>query len=172
MPVATILRSNLFFDASVRRRRVKCPVEFAVGTIRSLEVVKPTVQAGALAKVVRPDGPEPVCPAQRGRLGMGTCLDQLGDPAGAGQPRAWPCSRTTTRPWAGAAIPAKLAGRHGFHRPAEAARFLLDLLLPGPLEPAVRDPILKAPLARAADGDAALRDAARRILNLPEYQLA
>ena len=50
VPVAMILRSNLFFDASVRRRRVKCPVEFAVGTIRSLEVVKPTVQAAALAR--------------------------------------------------------------------------------------------------------------------------
>jgi hypothetical protein len=68
--------------------------------------------------------------------------------------------------------PAKLARSHGFQRPAEAARFLLDLLMPGPVEPGVRDPILKALMARAADGDAALRDAARRILNLPEYQLA
>jgi hypothetical protein len=67
---------------------------------------------------------------------------------------------------------AKLAARHGFRRPAEGARFLLDLLLPGPLESSVRDPILSAVAARAAEGDAALRDAARRILNLPEYQLA
>ena len=45
-----ILRSNLFFDPSVRRRRVKSPVEFAVGTIRALEIVNPTVQAAALAE--------------------------------------------------------------------------------------------------------------------------
>src|SRR5262249_34095157 len=38
VPVAMILRSNLFFDPSVRRKRVKSPVEFAVGTIRALEV--------------------------------------------------------------------------------------------------------------------------------------
>src|SRR5262249_55377314 len=50
VPVATILRSNLFFDKSVRRQRIKSPVEFTVGTIRSLEVGTPTVQAGALAQ--------------------------------------------------------------------------------------------------------------------------
>ena len=56
--------------------------------------------------------------------------------------------------------------------PPEAAQFLLDLLLPGPVEASVKDPIFKALMARSADGEAALRDAARRILNLPEYQLA
>ncbi len=50
VPLAMILRSNLFFDPAVRRRRVKCPVEFAVGTIRALEVLKPTVAADALAE--------------------------------------------------------------------------------------------------------------------------
>src|SRR5262249_49588794 len=68
--------------------------------------------------------------------------------------------------------PAKLAARHGFHRPAEAAQFLLDLLLPGPIEASVKEPIFKALMVRSADGDPALRDAARRLLNLPEYQLA
>ncbi len=50
VPVARILRSRLFFDAAVRRRRVKSPVEFAVGTIRSLEILNPTVEAQALAE--------------------------------------------------------------------------------------------------------------------------
>ena len=49
-PVEMILRSNLFFDPSVRRRRVKRPVEFAVGTIRALEIVNPTVATAALAE--------------------------------------------------------------------------------------------------------------------------
>src|SRR5262249_44742734 len=48
--VRTSLRSNLFHDASARRRRVKSPVEFTVGTIRALEVLKPTVGAEALAE--------------------------------------------------------------------------------------------------------------------------
>src|SRR5262249_33729046 len=48
-PIGMILRSNLFFDPSIRRRRVKSPVEYAVGTIRSLEIINPTVQTSALA---------------------------------------------------------------------------------------------------------------------------
>ena len=59
--------------------------------------------------------------------------------------------------------PAQLAARHGFRRPAEAARFLLDLLLPGAGRAGRPGPDRARPLmARAADGDAALRDAARR----------
>ena len=45
-----ILRSNLFHDPAIRRRRVKGPVEFAVGTIRSLEALRPTVSADALGE--------------------------------------------------------------------------------------------------------------------------
>jgi hypothetical protein len=67
--------------------------------------------------------------------------------------------------------PKALAARYGFDRPEAAARFLMDLLLPGPLEPQVRDPILKA-AATGIDSDLAVREAARRILTLPEYQLA
>ncbi len=48
-PVEMILRSNLFFDATVRRKLVKSPVEFAIGTIRALETLNPTVQSTALA---------------------------------------------------------------------------------------------------------------------------
>ncbi len=171
VPVEMILRSNLFFDASVRRRRVKCPVEFAVGTVRSLEVLKPTVQAAALAKSC---------------VQMGQGLYAPPSVAGWEWGRAW-INSTTLLARANLCLamlsdddeamgrrfdPAKLAGRHGFHRPAEAAGFLLDLLVAVPLDAGVKPPILKAVMARAADGDAALRDAARRILNLPEYQLA
>jgi uncharacterized protein (DUF1800 family) len=49
-PLSRILRSNLFHDAGARRRRVKSPVELAVGTIRALEIFRPTVQADALAE--------------------------------------------------------------------------------------------------------------------------
>jgi uncharacterized protein (DUF1800 family) len=171
VPVAMILRSNLFFDPSVRRRRVKCPIEFAVGTIRSLEVLKPTVAPAALA---------------RSCVQMGQSLYAPPSVAGWDWGRAW-INSTTLLARANLALallsdddeatgrrcdPAKLAARHGFRRPPEAARFLLDLLVPGAVEPAVRDPILKAVAAKATDDDAALRDAARRILNLPEYQLA
>jgi len=171
VPVATILRSSLFFDPTVRRRRVKCPVEFAVGTVRSLEVLKPTVQAAALA---------------RSCVQMGQSLYAPPSVAGWEWGRAW-MNSTTLLARANLVLallsdddealgrrcdPARLADRHGFHRPDAAARFLLDLLGPGPIEAVVKDPILKAVAAKSADRDAAVRDAARRILNLPEYQLA
>ena len=142
-----------------------------MGTIRSLEVLKPTVQAAALARPC---------------VQMGQSLYAPPSVAGWEWGRAW-INSTTLLARANLCLallsdddeamgrrfdPAKLAARHGFHRPAEAAGFLLDLLVAGPLDPAVKRPILKAVMARAADGDAALRDAARRILNLPEYQLA
>ncbi len=170
VPVAMILRSSLFFDPTIRRRRVKSPVEFAVGTVRSLEVLKPTVAPAALAKSCVQMGqglyaPPSVAGWEWGRAWINSAtllartnlvLALLGDDESIGR----------------RLDPAKLAARHGFRKPADAARFLLDLLVPGPLDAAVKDPIIKALLARAADGDAALRDAARRILNLPEYQLA
>ena len=55
--------------------------------------------------------------------------------------------------------------------PSNPDRSLLDLLVPGLLDPKVREPILKAAASKNSGPDAALRDAARRILTLPEYQL-
>jgi uncharacterized protein (DUF1800 family) len=49
IPIAMILRSQLFYDPTIRRRRVSGPVEFAVGTIRALEIIAPTVSADSLA---------------------------------------------------------------------------------------------------------------------------
>jgi uncharacterized protein (DUF1800 family) len=170
VPVATILRSTLFFDPSMRRRRVKSPVEFAVGTVRALEVLKPTVAPAALA---------------RSCVQMGQSLYAPPSVAGWEWGRAWINSATLLaranlvlallsddEAMGRRCDPAKLAARHGFHRPADAAQFLLDLLIPGPVEAPVKDPLLKAVAAKSADRDGAVRDAARRILNLPEYQLA
>jgi hypothetical protein len=166
-----ILGSNLFFDASVRRRRVKCPVEFAVGTLRSLEVLKPTVAPAAVARAC---------------VQMGQGLFAPPSVAGWDWGQAW-INSTTLLARANYILallsddddtmghrcdPAGVAARHGFHRPVEAAKFLLDLLIAGPLDPSVKDPIQKAVAAQSADPARAVRDAARRILNLPEYQLA
>jgi uncharacterized protein (DUF1800 family) len=170
VPVSIILRSNLFFDPTVRRRRVKCPVEFAVGTVRALEVLSPTVAPAALARAC---------------LQMGQSLYAPPSVAGWEWGRAW-INSTTMLARANLILallgddeamgrrcdPAKLAARHGFREPAAAAGFLLDLLVPGPLDPDVRGSIGKAVSAKAAAAADALRDAARRILNLPEYQLA
>jgi uncharacterized protein (DUF1800 family) len=171
VPVATILRSNLFFDPSIRRRRVKCPVEFAVGTIRALEIVSPTVQAAALAEACGRMGQSLFAPPSvagwdggpgwvnstamlaRANLALGLLSDQ--DEA-LGQ---------RCDPWA-------LAARHGRTGREALAGFFLDLLAAGTLDPKARQQIEKAATNRDFNDNAAAREVVRLILTAPEYQLA
>ncbi|MFI5460840.1 MAG: DUF1800 domain-containing protein [Isosphaerales bacterium] len=169
--VAMILRSNLFFDPSVRRRRVKSPVEYAVGTIRALEILNPTVQASALAEACRRMGQSLYVPPSvagwdggpgwinstamlaRANLALGLLSDQnsaLGE---------------RCNPWL-------LATQRGFGKRDRIAGFFIDLLAQGQIEPKARDQIEKAAAAKGASDDAAAREVVRLILTSPEYQLA
>ena len=127
-PVAMILRSNLFFDPSVVRRRVKSPVEFAVGTIRALEILNPTVATAALAESCERMGQSLYAPPSvagwdggpgwinstamlaRANLALGLLSD-------ADTPLGGRCN-----PWA-------LAVAHGSGRRKDLAGFFIDLLL-------------------------------------------
>jgi len=171
VPVATILRSNLFFDPGVRRRRVKSPVEFAVGTIRALEIVNPTVQSAALAEACGRMGQSLFAPPSvagwaggpswinstamlaRANLALGLLSDQ-------NEPLGGRCN-----PWA-------LAGQHGRGQREALAGFFIELLASGALEPRARQQIEKAATNKSLSDDAAAREVARLILTAPEYQLA
>jgi uncharacterized protein (DUF1800 family) len=170
-PIAMILRSNLFFDPVARRRRVKSPVDFAVGTIRSLEIVNPTVQTSALAESCSRMGQSLYAPPNvagwdggpawinstailaRANLALGLLSNQ-NDALGE-----------RLNPW-------QLATRRGFGRRTQVAGFFLELLAPGKLDPKVRDQIEKAAVSRSASDDDAAREVVRLILTAPEYQLA
>ncbi|MGP0068552.1 MAG: DUF1800 domain-containing protein [Isosphaeraceae bacterium] len=171
VPVSQILRSRLFFDPIVRRRRVKSPVEFTVGTIRALEILKPTVEAARAAEA---------CAT------MGQSLYAPPSVAGWEAGPAW-VNSTTMLARANLALrllsdddaglgrrcnPREVAARYGFDRPEQTGPFLLDLLVPGLHDPKVRDPIVKAAASRESGSDSGPRDATQRILTLPEYQLA
>jgi hypothetical protein len=142
-----------------------------VGTLRALEILQPTVEAAALAEVC---------------VRMGQSLYAPPSVAGWEGGPAW-VNSTTMLARANLALgllsdenealgrrcnPSALAARHGCDNSEKAGRFLLDLLIAGPLDPKVRDTILKAATAKNLDREQAARDAARRILTLPEYQLA
>jgi uncharacterized protein (DUF1800 family) len=171
VPVSAILRSNLFFDASVRRRRVKSPVEFAVGTIRALEILNPTVQAQALAEACTRMGESLYAPPSVAGWDGGPAwinstamlartnlvLSLLADDNDALGQRL--------DPW-------KLAAKHKAGRRDKAASFFLDLLAQDAFEPKAREPIQKAASAGAASDSSASRDVVRLILTAPEYQLA
>ena len=153
IPVEMILRSRLFFDPPMRRRRVKSPVEFAVGTIRPLEVTSPTVPTDDLAQAC-------------GR--MGQSLFAPPSVAGWDGGPAW-INTTTTLARSNAALslvgdsrrfdPDALVDRHG-HAGAPAT-FFVDLLVQDALDRDVRTRLR---------GSA--REVASLLLTAPEYQLA
>ncbi len=156
-PVAMILRSKLFHDAASRRKRVKSPVELAVGTLRSLEILSPTVSADALASS---------CDQ------MGQALYLPPSVAGWDGGSAW-INTTTSLARSNFALgvvgkDAKgiggrfnaqaLMDRHGAR---DAGRFFVELLV----QDAFGEQSLGRPISNAAD-------AATLVLSSPEYQLA
>jgi uncharacterized protein (DUF1800 family) len=168
VPVELILRSRLFHDPSMRRRRVKSPVEFTVGAIRALEVLKPTVSAEALAEACQQ---------------MGQSLFEPPSVAGWDGGPAW-INTTTTLARTNFALrllsdrdarfgkrldPKALAEKYNGSGADEVARFYLDLLIQDGLAPKVRKRVL-AEAVKA--GEAAAREAATLILTAPEYQLS
>jgi uncharacterized protein (DUF1800 family) len=172
VPLGTILRSALFHDPQVRRRRVKSPVEHAIGTLRALEIVNPTVQADALAQAC-------------GR--MGQALYAPPSVAGWEGGTAWANSTTMLNRTnlilgllseedasLGRRLdPAALARKHGATSPEEGAGFLVDLLVQDGFDAELRRRVSAQAQAKARDDPkAALREAATLVLTAPEYQLA
>ncbi|MEA2630779.1 MAG: hypothetical protein QOE66_998 [Chloroflexota bacterium] len=172
VPLRTILRSALFHDRAMRRRRVKCPVEYAVGTIRALEVVKPTVQADALAEACT-------------RMGQG--LYAPPSVAGWEWGPAWANSTTLlNRANLSLALlsdedaalgrrcdPLALARKYDASTPEQGAEFLIDLLVQDAFDRPIRRRVVAKALAKAKDDPGgALREAATLVLTAPEYQLA
>jgi uncharacterized protein (DUF1800 family) len=170
VPVAIILRSNLFHDPIVRRRRVKSPIEFAVGTVRALEILNPTVQAVALADSC-------------GQMGQN--LFAPPSVAGWSDGPSW-INSTTLLSRANLALgilsdqneafgqrfnPITLAVQRGFPGRERTASFYNDLLVQDALEPAAREPIKNASIKALSD-EIAASDVVRMILTSPEYQLA
>lgn len=158
VPLRMILGSSLFFDPSVRRKRVKSPIEFTIGTIRALEIVKPTVSTDALADVT-------------GR--MGQALFAPPSVAGWEWGPSW-INTTTTLARTNFVLallsdgddrignrfdPAALPRRHGASD--DPVAFYADLLLQDGLSGAARDRLKGTP-----------REIATLVLTSPEYQLA
>jgi uncharacterized protein (DUF1800 family) len=172
VPVRTILRSALFHDRALRRRRVKSPVEHAVGTIRALEIVNPTVRAEALAEAC---------------TRMGQSLFAPPSVAGWEGGAAWVNSTTmlnrtnlvlgllseSDAALGGRCDPAALALQHAGPGAEAGAGFLVDLLVQDGFDRPLRERIAGKALALShEDSKAALRAAASLVLTAPEYQLA
>ena len=164
-----MLRSNLFFSPVSYRRRIKCPVEFALGIVKGLEGVVSTTQ---LAKDL---------------ADLGQNLYHLPTVKGWTGGRHWINSATMvgrhnlalallqgSGPYGNKLNPWPVAKKHGHSTPDSSARFLLDLFLQGDLESNVHDTLPKIARASAGSGDSAeqVRRFAHAIVTLPEFQLA
>ena len=151
--VATILRSKLFFDEKSRRRRIKSPVELAVGTIRALKILKPTVSSDALNEAT---------------IRMGQSLYEPPSVAGWDGGPSWINTTTTLARsnfvlailgkdggLGGRVDPQRLAEKNGV---SDTSAFFVDLLVQDAFDAKIRGRILG--------------DAATLVLTSPEYQLS
>ncbi|MBN2475348.1 MAG: DUF1800 domain-containing protein [Pirellulales bacterium] len=169
--VETMLRSNLFFSPAAYRRRIKGPVEFALGIIRGLEGMIPTGPLGhelaALGQNLYHPPTVKGWPGGRHWINHATLLGRssLAQALLAGK-----------EPYGETLDPLAVARRHGHRSPEAAGRFLLDLFLQGDVEPGVREALLQTAAASdAAAGSNAgqrLRQLAHHVVMLPEFQLA
>ncbi len=152
VPLTMILKSKLFHDPAMRRKRVKSPIEFVIGSIRSLEVLKPTVSTDGLADVT-------------GRMGQ-----SLFTPPSVAGWEGGPAWINTTTTLARTNFALGLLGKDGLFGgrfdPKALARkgdkdeagFFVDLLVQDAFDAKVRGKI---------KGD----EAATLVLTSPEYQL-
>ncbi|MDH4238828.1 MAG: DUF1800 domain-containing protein [Phycisphaerae bacterium] len=166
-----MLRSNLFFSPVAYHRRIKSPVEFALGIVKPLEGVISTTQ---LAQDLADLGQNLYYPP--------TVKGWTGG-------RHWINSATMVRrhnlalallkgsgPYGDKLNPWTVAKKHGCSTPESTPRFLIDLFLQGDIEPDVRDALPKIAKASAGADGGDLAEPVRRfahaIVTLPEFQLA
>ena len=164
--VETMLRSNLFFADSAMGRRIKRPVEFAVGIIRALEGAVPTVRLGADLASLGENLYHPPTPSgwQGGRhwLNHATLIGRSNLAAALLAPSG---------PYNGKLDAAAVARKHGCTDAKSGGRFLMKLFL----QPSGDDRTFEELPAGAAPGGGLadrLRTFAHTIVTQPEFQLA
>jgi len=168
--VETMLRSNAFFSPLAYRQRVKSPVEFAIGLVRSLGATVGTTQLGAALADLGQDLYQP--PTVAGWAGHRYWLNRftvLGRVQLAHTLLA--TSKGPNGPW-----DAALAVGPQDRPTAAVPQLLADLFLEGDLAEASQQALLAG--AMSAGADAAQRqpdgliECAARLVATPEYQLS
>jgi len=167
----TMLRSNLFFSSAAYRRRIKSPVEFALGIVKALEGVVSTTQlaqdlAGLGQNLYNP-------PTVNGWAGGQHWIDSA---TLAGRSNLALVLLQGSGPYADKLNPRALANKHGRTTLKSAGQLLLDLFLQSDLPSDVRESILKTVQVTSGSGiddeEAMLRRFAHTVVTLPEFQLA
>ena len=167
----TMLRSNLFFSRAAYRRRIKSPVEFALGIVKALEGVVSTTQladdlAGLGQNLYNP-------PTANGWAGGRNWIDSATLAARSNLALAL---LKGSEPYGDKLNPRALANKYECSTLKSAAQLLLDLFLQSDLASDVHESILKTVQAASEnisyDEDVMLRRFAHTVVTLPEFHLA
>jgi uncharacterized protein (DUF1800 family) len=168
--VGTVLRSNWFFSPAAYRRRIKSPVEFAVGIVRGMEtLVNPDPLGHDLAEMG-----QDLChpPTVKGWAGGATWITE--STLIRRNNLAW-AMLSGAEPYGGKLDPWSVARKRGHSTLEKASRFLIELYLQGDLDPPAREQmkqILANPEAARGDPAKLARELAHAVVTLPEFQLA
>jgi uncharacterized protein (DUF1800 family) len=165
--VETILRSNLFFSPVAYRRRIKSPVEFALGIVRGLEKTVPTVRLGSdLSHLGQNLYHPPTASGWEGGRRWINAATLLGRSNLAGTLLA------SKGPYKGKLDPAGIAKKYNRSTPQSATKLLIDLFLQGDISEETRASLLKTvPPAKGGNSSQPLRELAHRVVTLPEFHL-
>jgi len=161
--VETILRSERFFSDAVIGRRIKRPVEYAVGIIRGLEA---NVSAAKLAEDLAAMGENLYHPpTPNGWLGGRSWINTATMIARSNLAKSL---LSDSGPYGGKCDPAALTKRHGHTDIKSAARFLASLFFaPGQT---IEESLKLLPVIGGLSDR--LRTFAYRLMTRPEFQLA
>jgi uncharacterized protein (DUF1800 family) len=161
-----ILRSNFFYGQHAMRRKIKPPVDFAIGLVRALEG---TTNAYALAGDLVDLGQAVFYPPNV--KGWDGGVDWINASTLLGRANlAWALVGGADDRYADRVQPTKLAALAGQTKPAQAARRLVDLLIAGPLPDETY--VQLTALAAGQDRRESLARVVQAIATLPEFQLA
>jgi uncharacterized protein (DUF1800 family) len=167
----TMLRSNLFFSRAAYRRRIKSPIEFALGIVKALEGVVSTTQlaedlAGLGQNLYSP-------PTVNGWTGGRHWIDSA---TLTGRSNLALALLKGSEPYGDKLNPRVLASKHGCSTLKSAAQLLLDLFLQSDLASDVHESIfttLQSPSeSSSGDEEAILRRFTHAVITLPEFHLA
>jgi len=165
--VETMLRSRLFFSPAAYRRRIKSPVEFALGIVKGLEAVVPTAQLGQDLAALGQDLYHP--PTVKGWQGGRNWINHA---TLLGRSNLAQSLLAGAQPYGGKLDPWSVARKHGHESIESAGRFLLDLLLQSDLDPEVKTALLDTVSPGGGDPGQQLRRFGRRLATSAEFQLA
>jgi len=165
--VETMLRSNLFFSAAAYRRRIKSPVEFALGIVKALEATISTTQLASDLADLGQNLYNP--PTVKGWAGGQHWINST---AILARQRLASTLLRGSGPYGNKLDPWAVAQRHGCATPESARSFLLDLFLQGGLDPDVNDALAKTTRRLDEDPGGRTRYLAHAIVTLAEFHLA